>query len=62
MIQKKKYVILFLEGDLVQKTRTKKMIMQKLQDSINKKFRWINCRVSVVDSDTYDPRIFQIVS
>ena len=39
-----------------------KMIMQKLQDSINKKLRWINCRVSVVDSDTYDPRIFQIVS
>ena len=53
---------LFLEGDFGTKTRTKKMIMQKLQDSINKKLRWINCRVSVVDSDTYDPRIFQIVS
>lgn len=37
------------------------MIMKELQDSINKKLRWINCRVSVVDSDTYDPRIFQIV-
>ena len=59
---KKKYVILFLEGDFGTKTRTKKMIMQKLQDSINKKLRWINCRVSVVDSDTYDPRMFQIVS
>ena len=55
-------VVLFLEGDFGTKTRTKKMIMQKLQDSINKKLRWINCRVSVVDSDTYDPRIFQIVS
>ena len=51
---KKKYVILFLEGDFGTKTRTKKMIMKELQDSINKKLRWINCRVSVVDSDTYD--------
>ena len=59
---KKKYVILFLEGDFGTKTRTKKMIMKELQDSMNKKLRWIDCRVSVVDSDTYDPRIFQIVS
>lgn len=59
---KKKYVILFLEGNFGTKTRTKRMIMKELQDSMNKKLRWINCRVSVVDSDTYDPRIFQIVS
>ena len=59
---KKKYVILFLEGDFGTRTRTKKMIMKELQDSMNKKLRWINCRVSVVDSDTYDSRIFQIVS
>lgn len=59
---KKKYVILFLEGDFGGRTRTKKMIMQALQNSMNKKLRWINCRVSVVDSDTYDPTIFQIVS
>ena len=38
------------------------MIMQALQNSMNKKLQWINCRVSVVDSDTYDPRLFQIVS
>lgn len=59
---KKKYVILFLEGDFGGKTRTKKMIMQALQNSMNKKLQWINCRVSVVDSDTYDSRLFQIVS
>ena len=59
---KKKYVILFLEGDFGGRTRTKKMIMKALQDSMNKKLQWINCRVSVVDSDTYDSRIFQIVS
>ncbi len=59
---KKKYVILFLEGDFGGRTRTKKMIMKALQDSMNKKLKWINCRVSVVDSDTYDSRLFQIVS
>lgn len=58
---KKKYVILFLEGDFGGKTRTKKMIMQALQKSMNKKLKWIKCRVSVVDSDTYDSSIFHIV-
>ena len=59
---KKKYVILFLEGDFGSKTRSKKMIMQSLQDSMNRKLRWFNCRVSVVDSDSYDPKVFQITS
>lgn len=59
---KKKYVILFLEGDFGSRTRSKKMIMKELQDSMNKKLQWINCRVSVVDSDTYNPKIFRIVS
>ena len=58
---KKKYVILFLEGDFGGKTRSKKMIMKALQDSMNKKLQWVNCRVSVVDSHTYDPGIFQII-
>ena len=59
---KKKYVILFLEGDFGSRTRSKKMIMKELQDSMNKKLQWINCRVSVVDSDTYNPKIFRVVS
>ena len=59
---KKKYVILFLEGNFGGHTRTKKMIMKELQDSMNKKLQWIDCRVSVVDSDTYNPEIFQVVS
>ena len=58
---KKKYVILFLKGEFGGKTRTKKMIMKNLQDSLNKKLRWLHCRVSVVDSATYDPKIFRIV-
>lgn len=58
---KKKYVILFLEGDFGGKTRTKKMIMSELQRSMNVKMRWLNCKVSVVDSDTYDKRLFQIM-
>ena len=58
----KKYVILFLEGDFGTHTNSKKMIMEKLQRSINTKMRWMDCRVSVVDSDTYNERIFKIVS
>ena len=59
---KKKYVILFLEGDFGSRTRSKKMIMKELQDSMNKKLQWINCKVSVVDSDTYNPKICRSVS
>ena len=40
---KKKYVILFLKGDFGGKTRSKKMIMKALQDSMNRKLQWINC-------------------
>lgn len=59
--KKKKYVILFLEGNFGGHTRSKKMIMSELQKSMNKKMRWLNCKVSVVDSDTYDKKIFQIL-
>lgn len=47
-------VVLFLEGDFVSnapKSRNKKMIMRRLQESINVKLSWLNCRVMVVDSD-----------
>ena len=59
---KKKYVILFLEGNFSSHTRSKKMIMSELQRSMNTKLKWLNFRVSVVDSDTYDDKVFQIVS
>lgn len=62
MDRMKKYVILFLEGDFGCKSNSKKMIMEKLQRSIRKKMRWLDCKVSVVDSDTYDKKIFMIVS
>ena len=60
--KKKKYVILFLEGNFGGHTRSKKTIMENLQRSMNTKMRWLNCRVSVVDSSTYNKDIFQIVS
>ena len=62
MDRMKKYVILFLEGDFGYKSNSKNMIMEKLQRSIRKKMRWLDCKVSVVDSDTYDKKIFMIVS
>lgn len=60
-VKKKKYVILFLEGDFGGHTRTKKMMMLNLQRSMETKMRWLNCKVSVVDSNTYNNKIFQIV-
>lgn len=60
-VEKKKYVILFLEGDFGSSTRTKKMIMLDLQKSMIRKLKWFNCKVSVVDSDTYSDKIFHIV-
>lgn len=39
-VSKKKYVILFLEGKFESCTRSKKMIMKALQDSIKKKLQW----------------------
>lgn len=58
----KKYVILFLEGNFGTHTNSKKMIMEKLQRSISKKMRWLDCKVSVIDSSTYNEKIFKIVS
>lgn len=57
----RKVVILFLEGEFGCHTRSKKMIMSELERSMNVKLRWLNCRVSVVDSDTYNSEIFKLV-
>lgn len=37
------------------------MIMSDLQKSMDKKMKWLNCKVSVVDSDTYNRKIFELV-
>jgi len=60
--RKKLYVILFLEGEFGGHTRTKKMIMAELQRSMNAKLRWLNCKVSVVDSSTYNHQIFELIN
>lgn len=59
--KKRILVILVLEGDFGSKTASKKMIMKNLQDSLNKKLCWLKCRASVVDSNTYDRRLFRII-
>ena len=53
-------IILFLEGDFGCETRPKKVIMRELERSIKKKLAWLNCLVSVVDSDTYQKKIFNV--
>lgn len=59
--EKKKLVILFLEGDFGGHTRSKEMIMSALQKNIQTKMKWLDCRVSVVDSHTYNEKIFRII-
>ena len=44
-------VILFLEGNFGCRTRDKRAIMKGLQESIQKKLSWLNCKVSVIDSE-----------
>lgn len=56
-------VILFLEGNFEiagSKSRNKRMIMQRIQISLQEKLNWLNCRVSVVDSHTYSQRYFEV--
>ena len=54
------YIILFLEGNFYFETRSKKMIMERLQTSIRKKLSWLNCSVSVTGSSTYKKKFFTI--
>ena len=54
------FVILLLEGDFQSGTRTKKMNMDRIQLSIEKKLKWLNCKVSVVDVGTYRSNLFEV--
>lgn len=58
--RKKFHVILFLDGDFRCKTRSKKMLMQDLQRSIKRELKWLNCTVSVADSNTYPKNLFTV--
>lgn len=53
-------VILFLEGDFKSVARTKSMIMSSIQKSINKKLKWLNCKVFVEDRNTCKDKIYSV--
>jgi hypothetical protein len=53
-------VVLVLEGDFSSYSRTKKMIMSELQRSIERKLRWLNCKVIVEDIETHNDRDYSI--
>lgn len=53
-------IILFLEGEFQSKSRTKKLIMKCLVDSINKKLKWLNCKVFVEDMGSYKRKYFAV--
>lgn len=61
--KKRIFIVLFLEGYFGTsgpESRSKKTIMKQLQDSIESKLSWLNCRVSVVDSTTYSKKLFDV--
>lgn len=61
--KKKIIVVLFLEGDFCAngpQSRTKKMMMDRIRMSISAKLEWLNCKVLVVDSDTYNKTLFEL--
>ena len=58
--QKRVKVIFLLEGDFDLKTRSKAMIMQRIQESLRKKLHWLNCAVQVVDSKTVSDNCFVV--
>ena len=65
IVKEKKQILitLFLEGDFASKaprSRNKKIIMKRLQESINSKLSWLNCKVMVVDTDTYKEKYFKV--
>ena len=59
--QKSLKIILFLEGDFKSKTRSKKMIMKRIQEKIAMKMKWLNCIVRVVDLSSYNSRDYGVV-
>lgn len=55
-------VILVLEGNFEAESRSKKMQMGRIQDSIRSKLDWVAVKkVSVVDCDTYKQRYFTMI-
>lgn len=60
--QKEVVVILVLEGDFnFSKTRSKKMIMERIQQSIQSKLSWLATKnVHVIDHNTYKQRYFKM--
>lgn len=61
--KKRFLVVLFLEGDFYSEgpdSRSKKAMMKRLQESISAKLAWLNCQVTVVDSNTYKERYFKV--
>ena len=53
-------VVLILEGKFSSYSRSKKMIMSDLKRSIERKLRWLNCKVMVEDMDTHNDRDYSI--
>ena len=53
-------VVLFLTGDFSTKTRTEKMILRGLQESIESKLKWLKCLVLVENMSTQRKKYYHV--
>lgn len=58
--RKSVFIVLFPEGNFESDVRKKLATMQRIQESIEKKLKWLNCKVSVVDASTYRSNLFEV--
>ncbi|HWT77008.1 MAG TPA: DUF6661 family protein [Mobilitalea sp.] len=54
-------IVLFLEGDFASDSRSEKMILHELGESIEQKLSWLNCKVLVENSNTYRRQMYEVV-
>jgi len=58
--EKKLLVCLYLEGDFSCKTRSNEMIYKDLKTKLEKRLKWLNCRVDVVSTKTHRAKEFSV--
>ena len=58
--EKTLFVLLFLEGDFSCKTRPNEAIYSDLRQRIERRLKWLNCRVDVVSTKTHRLSAFEV--
>ena len=59
-LDKKLFVLLYLEGDFSCQSRTNEMIYGDIQKKIARRLKWLNCKVDVLSTRKRSPRDFEV--